>query len=186
MSVFITDMNKLINSINFVYSDLNEKFQVVEFSSLNNKKINDFIDPKLGGKHFPKFAIWEINNDFNFVFFASNYEDGLHNLTRRIASQISCDYIDFVLSNCSKYPKFLYRRYRKDKGERVIQLLKDYKWEFNEFGEILQYEDIRNYKKNKSKRLSNELIFSYLKNEGINVENIFNITKGFLYERISW
>ncbi len=164
-----------------------QKFQIDSFTGkLNN---SEFVNPNPGGRHFPKFIIWQNVEYKNLTFFISNYEDGLSNLINLIADTSSTALIEFSLSGESElYPAYLFRKKDKNGLIRSIQSYKEDNWVFHQNGNLLEYEQSSIYRKKKIKdRLNNDVILRYLNSEGISdVKKLQQIENGLLFSRTSW
>lgn len=159
-------------------------------SNYNGVLTDEFINPKSGGAHFPKFIIWSNEKDPNKVYFCSNYQDGLSNLANIISKNLKCHTVSFMICNDKDiYPGYRYAVSNNGEKLRLLQLIKDgSKWDFFMKGKPLEYEDTTIYESRYYKnKLNNEIIINFLKHENININTFFEpIKNGILFERIMW
>lgn len=183
-----------------IFSVIKEDFSRVRDFVLNSYEIDktavnvselslenmDSIIPKNGGAHYPVYGIWSSYLS-GVTFFKSNYTDGLVNLTRHIGNKLGCDVLNVAIVE-EYYSLFKYEYLRENGSERVIQLLKDTQWEFNQLGDPLDYERLEVYRKRKKvDRLNKDLIEEYLAKENVFLNRISNeMVEGILVERIKW
>jgi hypothetical protein len=137
--------------------------------------IEDFINPKSGGAHLPKFCYWENANYPNMVFFISNYEDGLYTLCNVIHQYTNGNLIMCSLSNerTNKAPFFQFYYSDCNFNERSVLAYKDTKWIFYDKGTPLSIENVKYYgNKYIKNRLNTSIIEEYLQKMGINLWDI--------------
>lgn len=186
-SIFnISNFRQITDAVKVIFQKELESQKAEIYSGIPN--IKEYINPKSGGYHLPKFCCWKNSIYPNHVFFISNYEDGLSNICRTIQKEIKCSCVICSLSGGIAYP--FYKFYFSDSSlkERLIQVYKEDRWVFYEEGEPLSFENL-DYYKNKliKKRLNNSIIEEYLFKMGIDIFQIdTNIIEGFTFLRKEW
>lgn len=166
-SVFdISDFSKLTDAVREIFKKKIEKGKVALYE--RKPIIKEYINPKSGGSHFPKFSCWQNKIYNNKVFFISNYEDGLANVCRNIQKHLRCNAIMCALSNETENPFFKFHYFNSNLQERLLQAYKEDKWVFYEEGTPLPFENLDYYKNRLIKnRLNNSIIKEYLLKTGV-------------------
>lgn len=189
------DLNNIVFSIIFEDFEKVSKFCLEYFEkekiqiSTSELSISylSMLEQQGGGAHLPKYLFFR-SDPKNVTFFISNYLDGLVNFTNFIGKGLKVRTINISILSEVDYPKYSYQNTETGLEARVVQLVKDTKWEFYQSGRPLSYEKVENYlKRNKKERLNSEIIQSYLKEEGIDLKNVLSqFTNGIIVERLSW
>ena len=150
--------------------------------------VNEYVNPKSGGCHLPKFCCWQSSTYPDKTFFISNYEDGLFNLCRLMQTHIECCLTMCALSSEIEYPMFRFYFSNPHFKERIVQVYKEDKWVFYEEGTPLAIENTNYYKRRFIKgRLNNSIIKEYLLKMGVDLSLIdHQITNGFVFTRKEW
>lgn len=148
----------------------------------------EYINPKSGGAHMPKFCFWKNSMYPNKVFFISNYEDGLSNVCRAIQRRLKCSYVMCALSEGIKNPFYKFYYSNSFFEERLVQTYKNPQWVFYEEGTPLLIENTIYYRNRFIKdRLNNTIIKEYMLKLGVDISLIdTHIIDSLVFIRKKW
>ena len=132
--------------------------------------IKEDIIPKRGGAHFPK-AVFFKPQSANYIIQYTNYWDGWITLSNYISNNLNIPFYQFAFSNqAAFYSSFLFKKYENGEISRLVYAMQDPMWVYREQGDVLDFENIDNYKMRKIKdRLSKDIIIEYCKALELNI-----------------
>lgn len=183
----ISDLSKVADVIRKIYESKLNTQKAVMYNDIPT--MEEYFNPKKGGRHLVKFSFWSTALHPNKVFFASNYEDGLFNLCKKIQTLLGCPLTMCTLSNESNpHPMFMFYYSQSNIQERLIQVYKEDKWVFYEIGKPISIENMCLYNKRLVKdRLNNGVIENYLLKLGVSLyEMDTQIKAGYSFLRKEW
>lgn len=167
--------------INFIWSEPEHLLQCIKELYANAQSRNWIYEKKLfypkeifypappsGGRHLPRFGIWQPSNMTFGSVMLSNYEDAMiqlmrhlnkHYYVRYFSSQLIQDYKNFGFCG--------FEHTNELRQSRVVHIIKNPDWEFFEQGVFLPFEKSEYYRRKKiAERLSPDIIIEYLKRLG--------------------
>lgn len=187
-SLIKSTLNAFINNVKSEFKDEIDKISFKKISSNELKKnVKEFNKSK-----FPKFIVYQLKSQPEYLFFITNQTDGWYTLLNCISINTNCEIYRINLHDeeSSFEPSFTFSYLHKGR-ERLVLLYKEAdKWVFFEKGTPLAFEKIQLYKERiKKNRLSNKIILEYLSNLGVpNKINFLDDIRGeiIFFEQKKW
>jgi len=169
-SIFFERPEILLQNISDFFFD-KKSFQDRTLQFTTTSLNNEWLNPK--GGVLPKFFLGACEEEIFTVFF-SNLSDGWTTAARKLSRDSKSKSIQVRISNPnSSYPVYSYEIVENGKTKRLIQLLKEAKWDFFQTGTPLPYEKLSLYHSKNTKNKFNTLtILEYLAHEGIDFNSI--------------
>jgi hypothetical protein len=128
--------------------------------------------PPKGGKHLPRYAVWQPENmEFGSVLIP-NYGDCLIQLMRHLNKTFKIRYFSAFLARNHQSTGYCTFTYAETSGaKRIVQVIQDPRWTFFQKGDVLPFENIDYYKRRIiAERLTPDIIEEYLNSLGWNLK----------------